>query len=115
MRRLVPLLALVVLATACGSAAQARGPLVFGVADDTLKWTDDPSTFLTEAGDLGVGAVRITMPWRGLRPSAVDDAVLARLDVAATKTRVVLEVGGGPGSTPPRTRRLRNAYCSYLG
>src|SRR5437763_7155517 len=116
MRRLVPLLALVVLATACGSAAQARGPLVFGVADDTLKWTDDPSTFLTEASDLGVGAVRVTMPWRGLRATAVDEPVLARLELAAaTQLRVFLEIGGGPGSTPPRTRKQRAAYCSYVG
>jgi len=115
MRRLLPLLVLLVVAASTACAAPARGPLIFGVDDDTLKWTDDPTTFLTEASDLGVGAVRITMPWRGLRTTAVDDAVLARLDVAATRTRIVLELGGGPGSTPPRTRRLRAAYCSYLG
>src|SRR5438105_11713480 len=112
MRRLVPLLALVVLATACGSAAQARGPLVFGVADDTLKWTDDPSTFLTEAADLGVGALRVTTPWRGLQTSAVGAAVLARLDAPAAQTRVVAAIGGGRRSTRPRTRRPRRSSRS---
>src|SRR5437016_178516 len=102
MRRLL-IVVLLVLAAAAASSAQARGPLIIGVDDDTMKWTDDPSTFLTEASDLGVGAVRITIPWRGLRTSAVDDAVLRRLDFAAAQTRIVLEVGGGPGSTPPRT------------
>jgi hypothetical protein len=117
MRRAIPtlLLLLVALATTGASCAQARGPLVFGVDDDTLKWTEDPSTFLTEANDLGVGAVRVTMPWRGLRTSAVDDAVLARLDATSGRIRIVFELGGGPGSTPPRTRRQQAAYCSSLG
>ena len=115
MRRLLPVLVLLALAAMSAACAQARGPLLFGVDDDTLKWTDDPSTFLTEASDLGVGAVRVTMPWRGRRPTAVDDAVLARLDAAAAQIRIVLELGGGPGSTPPRTRRQQAAYCSSLG
>jgi hypothetical protein len=115
MRR-APLLFLL-LAFACAAAPPAGCSgrnLIFGVDDDTLKWTPDPAPFLAEATDLGVGAVRITLPWRGLRPRAIDAAVLARLDVAAPQTRLVLEIGGGPGSTPPRTRRQRNAYCAFV-
>ena len=57
----------------------------------------------------------MTLPWRGLRTAASDDAVLTRLDAASSLTRIVVEIGGGPGSTPPRTRRQRAAYCSYGG
>ena len=114
MRRVPLLVLLLALTCAAAPAASASRNLLFGVDDDTLKWTQDPAPFLGEATDLGVGAVRITLPWRGLQPTAVDDAILARLDVAATQTRLVLEIGGGPGSTPPRTRRQRIAYCAYV-
>jgi hypothetical protein len=114
-RPLVRLVVLIALAAVVTPAAQARPRLLFGVDDDTLKWTQDPAPFLAEASDLGVGAVRVTLPWRGLRATAADDAVMARLAVASSRTRIVLEVGGGIGSTPPRTARQRVAYCSYVG
>ena len=115
MRRLVRLTVVLALAGGLAPAAHAGQHLLFGVDDDTLKWTADPAPFLTEAADLGIGAVRVTLPWRGLRAAATDDAVLTRLDAASSHTRIVVEIGGGPGSTPPRTRRQRAAYCSYVG
>src|SRR5437763_2289338 len=117
MRRLVRLAVVLVLALTGGlaPAAHAGRHLLFGVDDDTLKWTPDPLPFLADAHDLGVGAVRVTLPWRGLRAAASDDAVLTRLAAASSLTRIVVEIGGGPGSTPPRTRRQRAAYCSYVG
>jgi hypothetical protein len=89
--------------------------MLFGVVDNTLEWTPDPTQFLGEAHDLGVDAVRITIPWRGLAPTAADQTALARVAFAAEQTRIVLEIGGGPGSTPPRTRKQQIAYCTYVG
>jgi hypothetical protein len=114
-RRLLRLAVLLALAGAVAPAAHAGPRLLFGVDDDTLKWTNDPLPFLAEASDLGARAVRVTLPWRGLRTAAVDDAVLVRLGAASSLTRIVVEIGGGPGSTPPRTKRQRAAYCAYVG
>jgi hypothetical protein len=113
-RRLLQLVVLLALSGAVAPTAQAGHRLLFGVDDDTLKWTDDPVPFLGQAADLGVGAVRVTLPWRG-RSTSADDAVFRRLGVASSLTRMVVEIGGGPGSTPPRTRRQRAAYCAYVG
>jgi hypothetical protein len=115
MRRLLRVLALLVLGGVPVPAACAGPHLLFGVDDDTLKWTTDPTTFLAESADFGVGAVRITLPWHGRRPTATDQAVLDRLGVASTQIRVVVEIGGGPGSIPPRTRKQRASYCAYVG
>jgi hypothetical protein len=103
------------LAAAAAPAATAGPQLLFGVDDDTLKWTDDPAPFVAEAASVGAGAVRVTLPWRGRRTAAADDAVLTRLNAASSLARLVVEIGGGPGSTPPRARRQRAAYCSYVG
>src|SRR5689334_10860456 len=116
MRRLRRSLVPVVLALALGAApaAQAGQHMLFGVVDNTLEWTPDPTQFLGEASDLGVDAVRITIPWRGLAPTAADQTALGRVAFAAEQTRIVLEIGGGPGSTPPRTRKQQAAYCAYV-
>src|SRR5436305_1356627 len=101
MRRLVRLAVVLVLALTGGlaPAAHAGRHLLFGVDDDTLKWTPDPLPFLADAHDLGVGAVRVTLPWRGLRSAASDDAVLTRLAAARSSTPWA--------TTPIRTRRSR--------
>jgi hypothetical protein len=97
------------------AAAQAGPGLLVGVDDDGLKW--EPSTsFLAPAQDLGLGAVRVTFGWRPgrTRPTFSDAGELANVQVATSLTRVVVQVGGSRRSVPPRTRRQREQYCSYL-
>src|SRR5439155_1297430 len=54
MRRLVRLAVVLAFALAGGlvPAAHAGRHLLFGVADDTLKWTPDPLPFLADAHDI---------------------------------------------------------------
>jgi hypothetical protein len=109
------------LALACslaGSASAAPGLLV-GVADDTLKWSDKPTAqrALGYTRDLGVRAVRVTVPWQ---PGQTGLGVLDRkpIDRMILSTwngglRVVLAVYGKPDDAP-RTDRARDDYCAFV-
>ena len=99
----------------CAAPAHAGRSLLVGVDDDGLKW-EPAASFLAPAQDLGIGAVRVTFTWRPgrARPSFSDAAELANVQAATALTRVVVEVGGGRPSVPPRTRRQREQYCGYL-
>jgi hypothetical protein len=111
-RRLLPI---VVLVCICAPAAHAGRGLLVGVDDDALKW--EPSAqFLAPVQDLGLGAVRVTFDWRPgrTRPSISDADELVNVRSAAEMTRVVVEVGGGRRSVPPRTRRQRAQYCAFV-
>ena len=112
MRRLLLIAAV---AGACVPPANAGRNLLVGVDDDGLKW-EPAAQFLAPAQDLGIGAVRVTFTWRPgrARPSFSDTAELANVQAATALTRVVVEVGGGRPSVPPRTRRQREQYCGYL-
>ena len=106
---------IVVLMCVLAPAARAGPGLLVGVDDDGLKW--EPSAdFLAPVQDIGLGAVRVTFTWRPgrTRPSFSDAGELANVATASTMTRVVLEVGAGRPSVPPRTPRQRTQYCAYL-
>jgi hypothetical protein len=109
------LLVLVVLVLACATPAQAGRNLLVGVDDDGLKW-EPAAAFLAPAHDVGLGAVRVTFDWRPgrTRPTSSDAGELANVQAATAFTRVVVEVGGGRRSIPPRTRRQRAQYCGFL-
>jgi hypothetical protein len=111
-RRLV---SIALLACVFAPAAHAGPGLLVGVDDNGLKW-ESAATFLAPVQDLGVGAVRVTFDWRPgrTRPSFSDADELVNVRTAAELTRVVVEVGGGRPSVPPRTRRQRAQYCAYL-
>src|SRR5207253_1730212 len=86
---------------------------------DSLKWTDPEhmSTLLSLYGDVGIGAVRVTLDWRpnDIALQGSNEISLQRSDIAAAfGQRVVLAIGGGPSSTPPSTAALRDQYCSYV-
>ena len=104
-----------VLACTLAPVARAGPGLLVGVDDDGLKWQSS-AEFLAPVQDIGLGAVRVTFPWRPgrTRPSFSDAGELANVAAASTLTRVVVEVGAGRPSVPPRTRRQRAQYCAYL-
>ncbi len=100
-------------------AAHAAPGLLVGVADDTLKWTDKPQAQLALARtrDLGVRAVRVTVPWRPgeTRLSLVDRQPVDRMILATWGggLRVVLAVYGRPDDAP-QTDADRNGYCTFV-
>jgi hypothetical protein len=89
-----------------------------GVADDTLKWTDrqQAEPALAYAHDLGIRAVRVTVPWRpGETRLGVDDRRPVDRMILATwggGLRVVLAVYGRADDAP-QTEAERNNYCGF--
>jgi len=88
-------------------------PLIVGVDDDTLKWTPFPLTVVRRQQSLGADAVRVWVPWRGeIRPTAVRRDELARAEIAAHKTTVVLAVFGF-GTQTPTSAWQQIRFCNY--
>src|SRR5919108_2499827 len=103
------------LGSAPGRAAAAPGLLV-GVDDDTVKWVARPNGVLGVDRDLGVGAVRVTIPWRRgeTRPTKLVQTYLHRAStLVAAGQRVVLAVYGMPQQAPTEAR-TRSQYCGFL-
>jgi hypothetical protein len=87
--------------------------LLVGVDDDSLKWTAHPLEVVRRQQALGAQAVRVWVPWHGeAHPSAVRRVELARAELAARHTRVVLAVFGFARDTP-HTRGSRRRFCAY--
>jgi len=110
------LTATALVAIASASTAPADRRLVVGVDDDTAKWMARPNGLLATYRDLGLGAVRVTIPWRrGIsRPTRIEGLYLHRVaGLVVGGQRVVLGVYGRPVQAP-RTRRERDDYCGFL-
>jgi hypothetical protein len=108
------------LACVLAGAAKAGPGLLVGVADDSLKWTGKPAaqTALGYTRDLGLGAVRVTVPWRDgeTRLSVLERGPVDRMIVATwgPRLRIVLSVYGTADSAP-QTDAERDAYCTFVG
>ena len=100
-----------------GGAHSAPGLLV-GVADDGLKWGDklQAQSALGYTRDLGIRAVRVTVPWQpGETGLPVDQRPPVDRMILATwggGLRVVLAVYGRPDQAP-QTDADRTAYCTF--
>ena len=87
--------------------------LLVGVDDDTLKWTPFPLTVVRRQEALGADAVRVWVPWHGeIAPTAVRRDELARAEIAARKTTVVLAVFGFGAQTPTAAWQ-QTRFCGY--
>src|SRR2546428_1747275 len=121
MRPLLACLAAFVAALACvmavGVAPALAGPgLLVGVDDDTIKWLGKPNGVVGVNRDLGLGAMRVMLPWqRGETvPTKLQQVYLHRISLAiALGQRVVLAVYGPPAQAP-LTARQRDEYCGFL-
>ncbi len=104
----VAALAVCLIATPSG---RAQPGMLVGVSDDFFKIEGALGT--SYAGDLGLGAVRVTLHWPGGATAlAAEDA--ADLDRAvATGRRVVVSVYGD-WQDAPQDASERDAYCSYV-
>jgi hypothetical protein len=102
-----------------GPAAAGRG-LLIGVADDSLKWNERPQAqnALGYARDLGLRAVRVTVPWQpGETRLPVDQRAPVDRMILATwgrGLRVVLAVYGRANDAP-QDAADRDAYCTFVG
>src|SRR4051812_28713394 len=90
----------------CGLAFAARadaGPnLIVGVDDDTTKWVGHSNGLAGVSRDLGLGAVRIMLPWHGQRtPSRTQQVYLHRVALrVGLGERVVLAIYGRARDAP---------------
>jgi hypothetical protein len=114
----VAVLAFLPLAARAESAEVGRpapAPFLVGVDDDHAKWLARPDGLLAKYRDLGLDAVRITIPWRGQRkPNRLQGIYLHRAaSLVARGQRVVLGVFGPPEHAPTDAVR-RRAYCDFL-
>ena len=107
------------LAGALAGAAHAGSGLLIGVADDTLKWSDKTTAqrALVYTRDLGVRAVRVTVPWQPgqTQLSVIDRQPVDRMILATWGggLRVVLAVYGRPDDAPQNDAQ-RAAYCQFV-
>jgi hypothetical protein len=104
---------LAALALACPAAAGRS--LIVGVDDDLPKWTAYPTLTARAVHDLGLGAIRVTIPWRAgvYEPGRLEDIEVRRALRAAGRARVVLSVYGRAGSAP-RDGPARVRYCGFV-
>jgi hypothetical protein len=104
------------LPAAAASPPVAERTLLVGVDDDTAKWRTRPDRLIATYRDLGLGAVRVTIPWqRGQnRPTLEAGIYLHRAaQMVARGQRVVLAVYGRPWQAP-LTATQRMHYCTFL-
>jgi hypothetical protein len=95
----------------------AQPGLLVGVDDDNAKWLVRPNGLHSVYRDLGVGAVRVSIPWsRGqTKPTKLQQVYLHRVALLiGLGERVVLAVYGRP-SQAPTTAQWRGQYCGFLG
>jgi len=109
----------VILACVLAGAGRAAPGLLVGMDDDTLKWADKAQSNATiaHAHDLGIRAVRVTVPWHpGQTRLSVDDRIPVDqmiLSTWAAHFRVVLAVYGRAAEAP-QTDADRNGYCTFV-
>jgi hypothetical protein len=103
-------------ATPSSSLTTPSTPFVVGVDDDHAKWLTRPDGLVAKYRDLGLEAVRVTIPWRRgqTKPNRVQGLYLHRAaSLVARQQRVVLAVFGRPDQAP--TDALgRSQYCGFL-
>jgi hypothetical protein len=95
---------------------QPTRKLVVGLDDDTAKWRTRADGLLATYRDLGVDAVRLTIPWRlgQNRPTTEAGIYLHRAaGMVARGQRVVLAVYAHPWQAPLNDVQ-RGHYCGFL-
>jgi hypothetical protein len=112
-----------VLAVLPVAAAASTGPelgerpdhFVIGVDDDHSKWLARPDGLVAKYRDLGLEAVRITIPWRRgqSRPTNVRVYLHRAAMMIQRGQRVVISVFGKPSEAPLDTTS-RGQYCDFL-
>lgn len=113
---LLAVLACALPAATVASSLPPERALLVGVDDDSAKWRTRPDRLMATYRDLGLGAVRVTIPWqRGQnRPTREAGIYLHRAaQMVARGERVVLAVYGQPWQAPVDDTQ-RGFYCTFL-
>lgn len=103
-------------ACAAAPSAGAAPGLLVGVDDDTAKWRTRSGRLIATYRDLGLDAVRLTIPWQlgQNRPTREAGIYLHRAArMVARRQRVVLAVYGQPWQAP-LTAEQRDYYCRFI-
>jgi hypothetical protein len=119
--RLIRLLALACLAFFLASVSPARVEsthlkIIVGLTDDTAKWLDRQEGIVKIHRDLGLMAVRVTVPWQPgqTRFTYLQNTYLHRIArMTQLQDRIVLAVYN-TARFAPTTKSARNEYCSFL-
>ena len=107
------------LAATASPAPAPAGPssaFLVGIDDDHAKWLTKPDGLLAKYRDLGLDAVRVTIPWRRGQtgPTALVGVYLHRAAMMVARgQRVVISVFGKP-SEAPVDAKSRKQYCDFL-
>lgn len=111
----VAVLAVSVASAAGPMVAEPRDSFVIGVDDDHSKWLARPDGLVAKYRDLGLEAVRITIPWRRgqSRPTNVRVYLHRAAMLIQRGQRVVISVFGKP-SEAPLDATSRRQYCDFL-
>ena len=111
------LAALPLAASATASAPPSpTSPFLVGVDDDHSKWLARPDGLVAKYRDLGLEAVRVTIPWRRgqTKPTPMSGLYLHRAaSLVARGQRVVVAVFGKPEHAPVDAKSRRQ-YCDFL-
>jgi hypothetical protein len=112
----VAVVAAVVVVIVVETRPSPRPPrLLVGLDDDSVKWVANADGVLASYRELGVGAVRVWIPWHGaVRPRGVTAVYLARAEsLAEHHVRVVLAIFGFARDAPLGAQdQLR--YCGFV-
>jgi hypothetical protein len=104
-------------ALAAAAPAAAGSGLLVGVDDDGFKWLNraQTQTSMWFARDLGLRAVRVTVPWHAgqTRLSLQDRRPVDRAIVMSWGMRIVLAVYGRPDDAP-QDAIARSQYCGFV-
>ena len=93
----------------------ATPAFVIGVDDDHSKWLARPDGLIAKYRELGLDAVRITIPWHKgqSRPASVRVYLHRAAMMIQRGQRVVISVYGRP-SDAPLDATARRQYCDFL-
>jgi hypothetical protein len=87
---------------------------LLGVDDDTAKWVARPDGVVGVNRDLGIGAMRIMVPWRGQSvPSKAQQVYLHRIALTVALGQRVVFALYGRAADAPVTAGRRKAYCGF--
>ena len=90
--------------------------MIVGLTDDTGKWMDRQEGIVKFHRDLGLMAVRVTVPWKPgqVKPNKLQGTYLHRIArMIQLNDRIVLSVYN-TSRFAPTTAKTRVQYCSFL-
>src|SRR3954452_6649080 len=107
---------LLALAAAAAGGASAAPGLIVGVDDDTVEWVRAPAPIVAIHHDLGLDAIRVTIPWRHgqQRPNRRTGTFLHRVALTIGLGQPVVLAVYGEARQAPVDEQSRSQYCAFV-